>query len=516
MAKESPLTLQELETHFRRCEETLTDQPPGELLKFTVPSQYKALVLPRELEALRSRAGSTEPSRPELLVLLCGTSPAPLLLSFAYHRPAKVLLVGSHSPEEQRKNTAMLDQVRACLPGEVLTPDLYIHESEPIRAYEELYLHLRGKDSRSVLLDLTGGKKTMTIAAFLVAARLSLRITYVDAHRYSDALRLPWPGESYVRQVKDPVTVFKLHELRQASELFRAHRFDAAERLYQEIAASLEATGFTLLTQPSQVRRAAALARAVAAWREANYPTAESEFQAAGVPVPSQVLALARLWSTYQDEDERHRLLSIKQKGEGLVRFAADRLAWALRQHPHDLRGSFLAGFQSCDMALEGLCMSLAQRNIWPSRTSIPSRHCNTCQCTLQPKPAPAPGSRSGQSLLQEAQRDGLLSAGFAGFPGLGDAYLRFSGSAPASGSGGGKAGKEELRDHRNILIHRIGSPKKALADKLLSGAPTLAEKLLRAIGAALPLGSSSADAIISDALADLPLSTIQGALPAE
>ena len=81
---------------------------------------------------------------------------------------------------------------------------------------------------------------------------------------------------------------------------------------------------------------------------------------------------------------------------------------------------------------------------------------------------------------------------------------------------GGGKAGKEALRDHRNILIHRIGSPKKVLVDKLLSGAPTLAEKLLRAIGAALPLGSSSADAIISDALADLPLSTIQAVLPAE
>lgn len=499
------MTQEELERWFARCEEQVQKQRPRELMAFTELLSYRDLVLPRELETLHARSGVPEmEQRPEVLVLLCGNSPAPLLLSYSFHQPAKVLLVGSYSPpEEGRPDLGVPEVLRGCLPHSALLPDLLIHESQPLVAYQELYLRLRDLPGERALVDLTGSKKTMMIAAFLVAARLGLKMTYVDATETSAVLRLPWPGSSFVRTVEDPITVYRLHELEQARRLFGERRFSAAERLYLQIAVDLRRAQLTALVDPAALDAAAARARGAAAWREANYPQAVAEFTAAGVTPPAAVAALARLWHTYPSDEERHLLLSIKESGQGLLTFVADRLAWALRLRGDDARAAFIGGFQACDTALEGLCMSLAQRGLWPAPAGQ----------RTPPGRDRARELRSDQ-LLREATKAGWLRHGHAGLPALGEPYRRFVQVGPPLGPRGEQ--REELREHRNILIHRIGAPHKPLVDKLLQGSPCLAEALVRAIGDALPLAPGVAGRVIDAALADLELRGLKADLPAE
>lgn len=276
-----------LEARFDAAADRLVAEQDEDLAAFTDAGRYKDEVLPWELARLRHEQPPLQP--PALLCLLCGTSPQPLLLSVSFCRPQRVLLVGT----DTRDGRDAVEEVRSLLPvGQSVEPWQAIHAMDPALAFRALHQRLLVEMARpgipreQVLIDITGGKKTMTAAAFLLASELGLQTVYVDGEHHR-RLRLPRPGKAQVSMLADPAAAFWLRQRDRARALFDEGSCRAAADLWQEIADGAQALGDAGALSLNAARAAAAC------WEEAAYVEAAKVLREKGLPVPAPPACLA-------------------------------------------------------------------------------------------------------------------------------------------------------------------------------------------------------------------------------
>lgn len=505
MMSQIPLALQEeideLARRFDEAAAEIQQSQPEDMRLFADPEQYQRQVIPLELDLMRRRQAALK--SPKVLVLLCGTSLQPLLVSAAFIKPAQVLLVGSET-QEGRDAVARIRPLITC---PVRPESIFIHDSDPRQGYAELHNRLKSLASPDeVLVDITGGKKTMVVATFLAAARLGLRMVYVDGKQDPRAA-LPRPGTLYVRSVEDPAAYFWLRELKDAAAHFSKGSYTASAALYEQVAKAAEKDAATSLFPVQKLRQAAAGAIAAGHWEQASYAEAAQALSAQGVPVPRPLQILAELWGT--DDERRLELFASSQRrgpeqgGRGLLRFTADRLAWAYRAYRSGrTREAFLRGFAACDTALEGLVIWLLKNN----RLQLDGK-------TFSSLP------KSMHSLMARVRGSALLETGIPlpssrdrviGFTGLGEPYRVFAQRDSGSND-------EIMREHRNALIHRISAPNTNLIRHLLEASPgrsSLAENILRAVGHAIEIRDTESKEILQEALGDPDLRALRTDLP--
>lgn len=444
-----------LQQKFDEAADRLVAEQDEDLATFTNPERYLKEVLPAELAKLQHEQSPIP--KPFLLVLLCGTTPQPLLLSEHFCNPSHVLLVGTDTPDGRDA----MEQVQRLLPPDrSLKPWEVIHATDPAQAYKTLHRRLTAEmkrwriDKEQVLIDITGGKKTMIAAAFLVASELGLRTIYVDGEHHPK-LRLPRPGKAKVSLLDDPVATFWLRQRDRARELFEQGNYQASADLWTEIAAKAQA-----LAEDESLALNRARAKAVALWEEGAYIDAKRTLVDAGLTVPPPLEVLATHWRS--DEERRLRRFATESHpgmalGEPLLRFCADRIGWALkdRKRAH-LRRAFLSAFAACDAALDGLALK-------------------SC--------ADLGGAKKNNYVQPPKEvRNQVIEK-------IGESSSFAHSSNNAS---------NPLREHRNALAHRIAAPSPKYVEELLDGDPCLADKLLRKVGGEFCMDESRIELILS------------------
>jgi len=434
-------------------------------------SAFVRQALESELRAIRASSGPVAPPV-RLLISMCGTSPPPVLLSAHHLAPEELVLVGS-ATEEGR---VAVEDVRAYAPASCRECHLVeIDGSDPMRAFGQLRELVspivERHDRGSIALDITGGKKTMVAAGFLLATELGLRIFYVDGEYVPEA-RIPRPCTAQLLELRDPVAGFRLREERRARALYEQGRFRAAEELFGEAADALSA--LALDERAAELRRSATLARWAEAWEGARYddPDAESA-------LPEPVGRLADAWRALAGQPDRLEAL-VKRERSAVLRFAADRLGWALfRYRQGDARAGLIDAYSACEVATDALLMALLSDGRWTVHMSG--------------EPVRTPRALKKRGLRPEAERalkDGGAHEGErlevkAGVPGVGDVMAEvFSG---------------EIGEHRNGLIHGIEQVRPEIASKLLDGSPCLATRLLQRV--AKVMAHRDADVELVDAV---------------
>jgi len=141
------------------------------------------------------------------LVSLLGFSWQPAALLASKFRPAKMLLLGTReSLDEQAHGGQEPRTLVAGVSG--LEPRQIETRAVEAAGEVELYLALReflssGDPTRSAV-DITGGKKSMTAAAALVAQELGVPMVYVDYAHYDQQRRMPVPGTEFPRRLVEP------------------------------------------------------------------------------------------------------------------------------------------------------------------------------------------------------------------------------------------------------------------------------------------------------------------------
>ena len=172
-------------------------------------------------------------------MLLVGFSLEPLLQSICHCKPNKVLLVlneEGYPPEgwhdfADHVNEAVLHLGDHGLLSQV--PEFFKHSatSDPASVFKILTSHLHEENESGVIIDVTGGKKSMIAGAFMYAAYTNSAISYVDFDRYDRRHRRPYGYSCKITRLLNPYQEFALREWEQVKKLYQQYQFRYAREL---------------------------------------------------------------------------------------------------------------------------------------------------------------------------------------------------------------------------------------------------------------------------------------------
>jgi len=101
-----------------------------------------------------------------------------------------------------------------------------IDSSDVADVYRAIKKFIRAKSPEEILIDITGGKKSMVGGAVMVGNLLQIDTGYVDYEDYMPDIRQPKPGSEYPNILKNPLAVFGDIEIERVHEAFNHYNFD--------------------------------------------------------------------------------------------------------------------------------------------------------------------------------------------------------------------------------------------------------------------------------------------------
>ncbi|MBN2077467.1 MAG: hypothetical protein JW838_00780 [Spirochaetes bacterium] len=159
---------------------------------------YTEEILPRVIDLLREQV---EARRREgkigsyaNAVVILGHNPSPALLLAMALRPDTVTIL--HTPDKKKIiDKTVVPFLEGAFSREAIefTPLDGMGHGENLRIIERVVKENR-KRHRSIVCDITGGKKIMSVQLGIIAHSCGVDISYIDAPRHMESA-VPWPGE---------------------------------------------------------------------------------------------------------------------------------------------------------------------------------------------------------------------------------------------------------------------------------------------------------------------------------
>lgn len=283
-----------------------------EAARFGLPGESEP-IFAAELDYAKRRGAERRAEgseSPELMLLMVGYSPEPLLLSLAFHAPRRVVLLRSQGlkPEYLETLAQLWNRYHEDLgvpAWETVDATARTVRESPEELFQEVrrLVDIGGKEPSKMLLEITGAKKSMIAGAFLAAGFLDLRVSYVDFDNYDQVLRRPDPETCRPVTLPNPYRLFKLREQDRLAEAFDDRRFGEARRLAEELCEMVERDDLLeLLGEDADHQRRGysclrQVARGCALWGEGFYGEASETLSTVdGFPMAPALGALGGLW----------------------------------------------------------------------------------------------------------------------------------------------------------------------------------------------------------------------------
>lgn len=232
--------------HYWECEKGLDERLEWYITHLHEELGNKSL-LEAELAEAESR-GNIEATPCTTLVLLVGYSLEPLLQSVCVYKPKKIILLlnedGYGENEEWHQFAQHLTEAIGHLvekglldngtgkppefPGEG-NDQGYPVKDEPLAVFQKLVEVL--KEETDVVIDVTGGKKSMVSGAYMYAAYAGTRISYVDFDEYDPEYRRPYGYTCKIGGLANPYEAFALREWERVRALYKRYQFREARQI---------------------------------------------------------------------------------------------------------------------------------------------------------------------------------------------------------------------------------------------------------------------------------------------
>ncbi|ADG83318.1 CRISPR-associated protein Cas02710 [Thermincola potens] len=212
-------------------------------------------LLKAELEFARAK-GNIKNTPCKVLILLVGFSLEPLLQSICVYQPKTIVLLlneDGYGRDEQwhtyaehivkavkrLKEKGLIQEEPFFPSGNVsengvkkLNKVGYPVQSSPESVFKTLIEVLRDeKDTKDVVIDVTGGKKSMVTGAYMYAAYAGVKISYVDFEDYDPEKRRPYGFSCKIGELANPYREFSLREWERVRELYNLYQFREARKL---------------------------------------------------------------------------------------------------------------------------------------------------------------------------------------------------------------------------------------------------------------------------------------------
>lgn len=198
--------------------------------------RYRRQVLvPQALRRIEDEGLALPPDTVDLLVSLSGFSPETTVFAAAFTRPKDLLVLVSHTAREG------IDFIRGhAAPG--LHIDVQqVDPLDPVDIYERVrkavddFKRFNGVPDPNVVIDITGGKKSMSAGAALAATQLDSPMCYIDGD-FNPEIRQSEPGSERLVILDNPTKLFGDRQQEAAEVEFGHGAFDAAFRRFESIA----------------------------------------------------------------------------------------------------------------------------------------------------------------------------------------------------------------------------------------------------------------------------------------
>ena len=259
-----------------------------------IKESYIKNLLPKEIEFIKRNTSidNNLTSFPiDVLVLSVGNSWEPLLISTCLLNPKMIIpiLNKNYGRDEGNSIGLQLEDLFKTLYSE----NLIIHnityptkendlfqtiEPKPEEVFNFLKDNLLGfiNDGKRVIIDITGGKKTMASGAYLFSSYTNVAVSYLDYQEYSDENLKPYGYSCHLRILKNPMKLFKLQEWDKVKNLYEKNLFDSASKLVKEI---YENTQDYLKDEKEQIMNLISWLNFYNLWDNGHYNSAKNAFE---------------------------------------------------------------------------------------------------------------------------------------------------------------------------------------------------------------------------------------------
>ncbi|MBN2001739.1 MAG: hypothetical protein JXA21_00165 [Anaerolineae bacterium] len=254
-------------------------------------SWYIKKLLPKELNYASAHHGMPDNLTCDTLVLLVGHSLEPLLQTISVLEPTQIILLlncnyngtpgkqyGKEFKQHIEKHLAPhlshpLEPVRCELIAE--TPEA---ASRPDAVFHALCKHVLPQQApdHCIVIDITGGKKSMDVGAFLFAAYANIPVVYMDFDTFVPQKRRPWGYTCRLGELKNPYDAFALRDWERVHRAYEHYHFREAIAAFVKLDAQLQASNelsFDLFSpeQKSAMKQLSELLEFYKAWQDGDY-----------------------------------------------------------------------------------------------------------------------------------------------------------------------------------------------------------------------------------------------------
>ena len=226
---------------------------------------YCRKIMPELLPLIREKFKADYDQEPQYdgLISLLGFTPETVILSHQFIQPEKIVVIHTEETKD------LLDTVKtyANIPSYS-----YFYESFSEKPNTDIYRALEAalrrfpKGSR-IVIELTGGKKTMGGALAIAAGILDIDLIYIDYKEYMREFRKPRPESTYIQLVgnplKLPVDLFSEVEVNRAVNFFNVGKYDISQTLFEQAS--------NRMTQPRAAELCSELSKLYMLWNSFNF-----------------------------------------------------------------------------------------------------------------------------------------------------------------------------------------------------------------------------------------------------
>ncbi len=293
-------------------------------------------------------------SRPcEVLVLLVGLSLEPLMQSVYVHKPKKIVLIlneEGYPGEGWREfaghviNSIKLLAKRGLIeqPPQFLGPDNvgYPTFDNPKAIFGQLVRVLH--DEEDVVIDVTGGKKSMVTGAFMYAAYAGIRISYVDFKIYDKDHRRPYGYTCKISGLANPYEEFALREWERVREAYEKYQFGDAAKLLDSIANVMEGA---IPEAKEPIAKLRAFFKYYGKWHRGDFRGAKQAAESLeAFEQPTAVIELGNKWYQIKDGDFADKPKGFYGDERGLQVYVCDEIERIRRliEYSEDYRSAFV------------------------------------------------------------------------------------------------------------------------------------------------------------------------------
>ena len=197
-------------------------------------------------------------------IFLVGFSSLPIVLSLAEIQPQEEIYFLYSSETESclheisdriramlgNTNLSLVDLVEETVLNNLENASLEIENpSDPVETFKRIKELIERVGSKSVALDLTGGKKTMIGGGFTAGSILTFTggaglptcaMFYIDSLDFDPNRGTPIPGTEFLSLLESPYDVYNVQHTLEAGKLFEQHNYEAAANLWGGVKNKLE------------------------------------------------------------------------------------------------------------------------------------------------------------------------------------------------------------------------------------------------------------------------------------